>query len=54
MSVKIVAVILRGGLRYEKDLAPHFLQVAFWNIFPHRNETDASRIKWASRVLTNE
>lgn len=52
---KMTAVIIGGnGLRYEKDLQQHFFWVAFWNIFPHCNETEASRKKWAHRIINEK
>lgn len=41
---KITAVAIRGGKRYEKDLAQHFKMVAFWNTFPYWNAPDAEYV----------
>jgi hypothetical protein len=51
---KITAVAIRGGKRYEKDLAQHFKMVAFWNIFPYWNAPDAMYVAWANRVIPLE
>jgi hypothetical protein len=53
-KVKLTAVLIREGVRYERDLAPHFMRVQFNRMFPHRNEAVAAFRAWADRESTYE
>lgn len=48
--MKLTAILIEGNMRYEKNLAQHFVGVAIGNIFPHRNETEVAKLKWSTRA----
>lgn len=50
-KVKLVGIAIRGELRYEKDLAQHFMSVALRDIFPPWRETDATYKAWSDRII---
>jgi hypothetical protein len=45
----LTAVLIQDGVRYERDLAPHYMHVEFNRVFPPRNETAQAREAWAHR-----
>ena len=49
-GIELVAVEVRDGVRYEKDLMQHFWAAPILKIFVPINETDAVRRKWATNV----
>jgi hypothetical protein len=49
---KLTAVLIRDGIRYERDLAPHFWHVELYRVCPPRNETAQAFEAWAHRTVT--
>ena len=50
-KVKLTAIVVHEGIRYERNLAQHFMHVQFDRIFPPRNETVKALEAWANKTL---
>jgi hypothetical protein len=50
MAFNLTAVLIRDGIRYERDLAPHYMHVEFNRVFPPRRETVQAVEAWAHRT----
>lgn len=54
MITLTAVVVTKDGTRFERDLAPHFMHVAFWDIFPPWHAAEGTVARWSHRAVIHE